>query len=236
MILLTISLARLQIVSQRRCRLLQVAEPPKRMRIDAALLKSLTGRDTITARHLYQSEFEFTPCFKLFINTNYLPVVLDDTVFSSGRFKVITFDRHFDEQEQDKNLKDRLITEENLSGILNWLLEGNRRYRGDTNALRPPKSVVAATDEYRLNSDKMQNFFNDCFEEDAKTVLPASDIYMVYQKWCKDNGYGTENKTNFFKELKGKLFYREHGTVNGKTVRNVIIGYRLDQYSNQLPC
>lgn len=67
-----------------------------------ALLKSLLGRDSITARFLHQREFEFIPKFKLVINTNYLPVITDDTIFSSGRLNVVSFDRHFEPHEQDK--------------------------------------------------------------------------------------------------------------------------------------
>ena len=51
------------------------------MLFDVALLKTLLGRDSITARHLYEREFEFVPQFKLFINTNYLPVIQDDRAF-----------------------------------------------------------------------------------------------------------------------------------------------------------
>lgn len=50
------------------CRLLQMAEPPNNMKLDVALFKTLTGRDKITARRLYECEFEFTPVFKLFLN------------------------------------------------------------------------------------------------------------------------------------------------------------------------
>lgn len=62
---------------------MNASEPPKRMLFDTALLKSLLGleRDSITARHLHQREFEFIPKFKLVINTNYLPTITDDTVF-----------------------------------------------------------------------------------------------------------------------------------------------------------
>ena len=84
------------------CRFCNASEPPKRMLFDTALLKSLLGRDSITARHLHQREFSFIPKFKLVINTNYLPTITDDTVFSSGRINVISFDRHFEPQEQDK--------------------------------------------------------------------------------------------------------------------------------------
>ena len=78
----------------------------------------MTGRDTISARFLHQSEFQFTPCFKLICNTNYLPIVSDTTIFKSDRVQVISFDRHFTESEQDKTLKNKLSTGSALSGIL----------------------------------------------------------------------------------------------------------------------
>ena len=53
------------------CRFCNASEPPKRMLFDTALLKSLLGRDSITARHLYQRETTFIPKFKLVINTNF---------------------------------------------------------------------------------------------------------------------------------------------------------------------
>ena len=41
--------------------------------------------------YLYENEYDFMPVFKLFINTNYLPVVIDETLLTSRRTKVITF-------------------------------------------------------------------------------------------------------------------------------------------------
>ena len=111
------------------CRFVNASEPPKRMLFDTALLKSLLGRDSITARHLHQREFTFIPKFKLVINTNYLPTITDDTIFSSGRLNVITFDRHFAPEEQDKNLKEKLRNKTELSGILNWCIQGLKMYR-----------------------------------------------------------------------------------------------------------
>lgn len=99
------------------CRFCNASEPPKRMLFDTALLKTLLGRDTITARHLHQREFSFIPKFKLVINTNYLPMVTDDTVFSSGRINVVTFDRHFELHERDMKLKNKLKSQKELSGM-----------------------------------------------------------------------------------------------------------------------
>ncbi len=209
------------------CRLLHMSEPQKRMTFDVALLKDLTGRDKITARHLHEREREFYPIFKLFLNTNYLPIVNDDTLFSSERVKVITFDRHFSPEEQDLSLKARLTSEENLSGVLNWCLEGLRRYKKNKCRLSVPQTVKKATEDYRLKSDKIGNFIDDCLYKSEGNNVSAKDVYREFEKWCDLNGYGTENKQNFLDELKAKRLLSKTGTVNGRTVYNVVKGYLL---------
>lgn len=206
------------------CRFLSVSEPPKRLLIDVPMLKTLLGRDTITARHLYEREFEFTPHFKLFVNTNYLPVIQDDTLFSSERVNVVTFDRHFTPEEQDRELKDKLKDPDNISGIFNWCLDGLKLYRecGAT----PPLSVVAATNEYRKNSDKIGNFIDECLVKTGRNV-GAGAVYQCFSDWCNQNGYGTESKTHFFDELKSRGLFRSSGTVSGRTVRNIVSGYEI---------
>ncbi len=218
------------------CRFCNASEPPKRMLFDTALLKSLLGRDSITARHLYQRETTFIPKFKLVVNTNFLPTITDDTVFSSGRINVISFDRHFEPQEQDKDLKNRLRDKSEVSGILNWCIEGLQLYHKE--GLKPPAAVQTATDTYRTDSDKIGNFINECLTKTGRNSK-AKDIYEAYTKWCEDNGYGCENKGNFFAELKAKGLFAISGTVDGKTVRNIVRGYTVEtdfvKYDGQEP-
>lgn len=207
------------------CRFCNASEPPKRMLFDTALLKSLLGRDSITARHLHQREFSFIPKFKLVINTNYLPLITDDTVFTSGRINVISFDRHFTPEEQDKHLKDKLRNSVELSGILNWCIEGLQLYRKE--GLKPPVAVQNATEAYRTDSDKIGNFIKECLTKTGKNSS-VKVIYEAYAKWCSDNGFGVENKNNFIADIKGKGLFSLTGTVNGKTLKNIVKGYEIE--------
>ena len=207
------------------CRFCNASEPPKRMLFDTALLKSLLGRDSITARHLHQREFSFIPKFKLVINTNFLPTIVDDTVFSSGRINVISFDRHFEPHEQDKHLKEKLRSSSELSGILNWCITGLRLYR--IQGLEPPDKVKDATETYRADSDKVGSFINECLTKTGRNSK-AKDVYDAYSTWCDDNGYGCENKGNFFSELKNKGLFATSGTVDGKTVKNIVKAYTIE--------
>lgn len=203
-------------------RFLNLSEPPKKMIFDAALLKTLLGRDKIVARHLHEREFEFIPVFKLFMNTNYLPIIQDDTLFSSGRINVITFDRHFSEAEQDKTLKDKLREDENISGIFNWCIDGLKAFYKD--GLVPTAAVKSATLDYRKDSDKLGKFIAGCLEESNENIT-ATSVYMVYENWCRACGYGCENRGNFFTELRTKNLLSKSGTVEGKTKLRVLKGY-----------
>lgn len=209
------------------CRFLQMSEPPRRMRFDAALLKKLIGRDRITARNIYERETEFVPVFKLFINTNWLPVVTDETLFTSERIKVITFDRHFTPEEQDRTLKNKLRSAENLSGLLNWMIEGLSRFRNNDELLTAPEAVLLATEQYREQSDKIGQFLRDTFIPAPGHNLPIKFVYEKYEEWCSDNGYGVESKGNIIEDLRRRGVFADTGTVNGKTHRRVLRGYNV---------
>lgn len=205
-------------------RFLNVSEPSQNMILDEALIKKLTGRDTITARKLYESEFEFIPEFTLFMNTNHLPQISDDTVFASGRINIITFDKHFTAEEQDTSLKDKLKAPEVLSGILNWCIEGLKMF--NETGLVPPQSVINATNKYKEDSDDISRFMNNCLVP-SKANLPAKEAYENYLKWCNDSNIINKNKQSFFEVLRNRNILKLSGTVDGKTIKNIICGYSI---------
>lgn len=207
------------------CRCVNISEPSHDMVIDSALLKTLTGRDKITARFLNQNEFEFYPMFKLFINSNYLPIINDDTVFKSNRINVITFDKHFTEEEQDKTLKDKLKEENELSGIFNWCLEGLNNFYEE--GLTTPKEIEDTTAEYEKKNDKIDKFFKQELVKNSKKNVSCNNTYNKYCEWCDKNKLPYLSKGEFMQYLKDKNLWQKQGTVNSKTVQNVVKGYQF---------
>lgn len=182
-------------------RLVTMAESAKDVRLDAASMKTLTGRDTLVTRDLFESSFSFVPQFTLWLNTNHLPAVTDDTVFSSNRIWVIEFDQHFDEKTQDKDLKEIFARRENRPTILKWLLDGCKDYM--TNGLNPPKCVRTATENYRKMHDRIGNFIDSCCAVgDDKKILRGS-LYAAYRAWCfkAENKYHPLGSTTFYNEI-----------------------------------
>ena len=206
-------------------RFLSVPEPRKNLMLDVALFKALTGGDTITARMLKQNPFEFKPVFTLFMHCNSLPLVTDDTLFQSERVRIITFDRHFEEYEQNKNLKKELRAQEVLSSILNWAIIGLKDFR--ENGEQPPACVMVSTAKYKEKSDKILLFMDECMEKSSNGNSAVADVYKVYCKWNIDNDRGFEGKQRFIMDMRDHGLIRDTGTVEGKTVRNVVAGFTI---------
>ena len=209
-------------------RFVNISEPDKKLILSAALVKTLTGNDTVTARFLNENSFEYRPQFKLFINTNHLPAVTDVTLFSSGRVKIIPFERHFAETERDEGLKSELAKPENLSGILNWCIKGLWMIK--ETGFDMPEAVRYATDEYRQNSDKIGRFLDEEMEAGSLYEARTADVYIRYKEWCGRNGFYPENAANFKTSLSNiatVTHKRPSGSIRTASPLSLIIGYRL---------
>jgi putative DNA primase/helicase len=196
----------------RGARFVNMSEPDKGLRLNAALIKQLTGGDTILARFMYQGNFEFKPEFKIFINTNHRIKINDDSIFSSGRLHEIPFERHFEESEQDKGLKSFFKQSENISGIFNWLYSGLKLMKEE--GLIQPKAVINSTKQYRDESDIIGQFINECLVYSATVKTPFKDIYSAYESWCKGYGYAPLNNRNMTSDMRHKGLNVDKGTGN----------------------
>ena len=206
-------------------RFVNIAEPGKSLVLNAALVKNMTGNDTINARFLHENSFDFAPQFKLYMNTNYLPVVNDMTVFTSGRVIIIPFERHFDESEQDKGLKHEFMKPEVQSAILNWLLVGYKQLQ--LHGLKMPQSVINATDQYEHDSNKTLLFIEDCLEEGTDYEERTSEVYNRYKSWCIENGQYAESMKNFKQSLSAVVEVKRKRPKSGGEKTTMVIGYRL---------
>jgi len=206
-------------------RFANISEPSKGLLLNAAQVKSMTGNDTLNARFLHENSFDFRPQFKIFMNTNYLPVITDITLFSSGRIMIIPFERHFEDSEQDKTLKPLFQKPENQSAILNWLLEGHRKLESE--GLMLPQSVAFATKRYQHDSDKIALFIEDELEPDAHGEERTSVVYARYQKWCDANGCYAENMRNFKQAIAvyGRIERKRPNSGGEQTT--MFVGYKL---------
>ena len=209
-----------ELAKTRGLRLLRTDEPRKDMILDSSLVKSLLGRDPVSPRELYSKSITFVPMFHLFMLANSMPVISDPVVFTSGRVKVVRFNRVFSEEEQRQDLRD--VLEKELPGIMNWLLVGLAIYHKDNDRIKVPQIVRQWTEEYSLHSDKIGEFIAEQTRPAPGNNVMVKFFYQHYASWCKRNGYNPGSKRSVQETLKLKHMYRPTGTVNKVTVHNIV--------------
>lgn len=182
-------------------RIVRMSESARDVRLDAASMKTMTGRDTLVTRGLFQNSFNFTPQFTLWLETNHLPAATDDTVFTSNRIWVIEFNEQFTERKQDKNLKELFALPENRPTILQWLFDGCADYI--KNGLSAPECIVESTKNYRKLHDRIGNFLEEICEIGDDKKIPRGSLYSAYSQWCikPDNRYKPMGSTTFYNEI-----------------------------------
>ena len=204
-------------------RLVDASEPPKDMELNVAMIKQLTGGDTYTGRFLNENPIQYRPEFKLFMHTNYLPQVSDDTLFTSGRVMLIPFDRHFLPEEQEEGLKEFFKESANTSGILNWLIEGYRLLCKEELAI--PARVQAEIEKYRLQKDNIGSFFAEVLTPQEGNRIATSEVYTAYKDWTELKVYKSIANRSFTMELKRRGYdIRADGKVS-----NVLVGYAFKE-------
>lgn len=194
-------------------------EPEKGVCINEALLKQLTGGDEITGRPLYGDILQFKPVFTLFVTANSKPSVSDDSLFSSGRIKLLPFTRHFNEDEQDANLKRGFRTEEAKSGILAWLLEGYRMYQAE--GLKDTSEMKALTEEYRRENDYIGQYLDERVNFGAAGTTTVKALRLDYSNWCGVVGTKPLGLKMFKEELQKhgievRVVHRKQAGISGQ--------------------
>ena len=204
--------------------------------LNDTLLKSISGRDTISARLMYDNNVQnFQINGKIIVNCNELPPMKNDDLLNSQRIIVIPFDRHFQEHEQNKDLKRVFSTSEYQTVILHWLIEGYKRYKQLGLKSNMPERVVKAIENYRSEANTINQFLNDneVFDKiDLKDYSNAIKItnpilYEYYKQWCKKNGAYPHSSVNFKKQLKKNASYKKEAMSNGTRYYDILIGYKL---------
>ena len=153
-------------------------------KLNEAVVKRLTGRDTIKARFMAQDFFQFEPSHKLFLAVNHKPEVEGRDQGIWRRIRLIPFEVEIAEEKQDAKLLDKLLEEG--EEILAWAIRGCLDWQKE--GLGIPAAVKDASQAYREESDVIGRFFDDCCILESGHQTQASLLYQAFRNWCERNG------------------------------------------------
>jgi len=176
------------------------ADLPDKSLYQTGTLKMLTGGDMLTAERKFKEGYSFENTAKLIFSCNKLPEAKDDTSAFFRRWVIINFPNRFPPDKADPKLLNKLTTPDELSGVLNWALEGLKRLE-----VAGEFSSAITADEmaelYERMSDSLAAFVQDCVEHTPDSRIGKEEFYAVYAAYCRQNKLPPKSKDLVGKSL-----------------------------------
>lgn len=208
-------------------RFISYSEPKVQKKLEASVIKSLTGGDILSGRQLYGAAENFTinGCQVICCNER-----LEMTSYDGGiirRLRMIYFETEFvekPEQPYQREIK-KYDVEKLKYSMLNLLIENHTYDKIDI-----PKCILLDNELYLKESDNIRRFINDYIEEDADGHFSKDELMMIItdKEVIKEYEFYKMRAGKCIEKIMTKLG-KEFGRyrIDGSLRRGVIKGYKI---------
>jgi len=182
--------------------------------------KTLTSGGSLRAEKKFKPSFTFNNTAKLIFATNSFPRTSDNTLAFFSRWLIVTFSRIFEYgKNADPDLIERLTTDDELSGILNWALDGLYQLRKNGYFIydKTPNEIKRMW--HSLNFG-INGFLNNNTVKKTNGMVPKKKLHKEYKKYCQVNHLPVMSYSQFCKELyRRKYISKTRSTANASRVQ-----------------
>lgn len=189
------------LVSELQNKLVNVsADITQKVMENTGIFKNLTGGDPISCQRKFKNSLTIVNYAKMIFATNELPIPNDNSSGFWGRWVLIQFPFKFLKQEEinqipqeeRENIKiakpdiiETIIDKDELSGILNWALDGFERLEKQ-NGFTYSETRTSVKDIWMRKAESFRAFCEDCVEEDSfDGFIEKEELRQHYLKYCK---------------------------------------------------
>jgi putative DNA primase/helicase len=178
--------AREDLVAMVGRRLVIASEANQNTRMNAAMLKRVTGNDALAMRANYGKQFESTPVYGMWLLVNDLPKLPADDPAIWERVHVFHFREYIKPEDRDEALRDRTVDPAVTgSAVLAWLLEGWKRLRDDLDGKLVLPTTQEATRTYRDAQDVLAQFIGECCTEGPEFTTRYSEFKEAFRRFLR---------------------------------------------------
>lgn len=212
-------------------RQLSFSEPEYGQSIKTGLMKALTGGDSIISRELYKAPISFKLQASLFLACNDLPNLSSIDGGTLRRVRVIEFKSKFCDNpkktnefhiDPDVKQKQRMWRPFFMSILIHYYYLYQKELK-ETGKIEEPEEVRFATNKYKNDNDKFNDFFEDCVTyKDNYDILNIKTIYGLFSNWWVSNNTNTNKippQKELIRALKLKYESDDYDKVKGFRVK-----------------
>lgn len=214
-------------------RIFSFQEPEHDDKLRTGILKQFTGGDTIIARELFKAPVSFKLQGTMIMCCNDLPTVSSTDGGTWRRIRVVQFNSRFcenpvkeNEFKIDPSIKYKL--QKWKPYFMSILLHHYKLYQ--EYGMQEPDDVKHATNRYKVENDKFNEFFDMCLEESKDSFESTKSIYSQFTNWWLMNY--PNSRLPELKEIK-----RACKTKYGQEIEQIVnglthLGFRVHIKSN----
>lgn len=208
-------------------RLVTASEPKAGAGWNDELIKAITGRETLTVRKYYESNFDLDVQFKILVGGNHEPKMgrVDDAM--RRRLLIAPMNNVVPRKDQIGDFE-RVMVEAEGPQILAWMLEGCAAWQRD--GLQPPAAVQSTTDAYWEAEDTIGRWLDARCELGGEFEASRAELYESWREWCGEEGlkYGTDRELKaYLDERAGELGLMDAKVGPADARRNGYKGIRV---------
>ena len=180
-------------------RLALMEETPEARQLNVQQLKKIVGTPEITARKIRQDSVRFRASHSMFVNTNFLPSVVETDYGSWRRLLLVRFPYTFRDRQEDvtrpldrlgdRNLRARLMSgERGTQAALAWMVAGAVEHYA-TGHREVPAVVRDDTEEWRMEGDVIMSFAAQRLEFAPGHHVRLEDLFQAFGQWLAAAGH-----------------------------------------------
>lgn len=184
-----------------------------------AELKAITSGEPCTVEQKFKNPFEMRPFATCWFGTNHMPHTRDFSEALFRRAVIITFNRVFPPEKQNRHLKEELRQE--LPGILNLALKSYSTALSV--GFTEPESSKRVKGEWKLEADQVALFVDDCCKIEPQEEVKISKLYGRYKLWADGQSIKKIVALKGFRDRLTRLGYGHTRKSDGKYVTGLKI-------------
>jgi len=184
--------------------------------------KNLTGNAPIMAQFKHKNPFDFLNTAKLLWACNKLPAASEDTIAYYRRFIILNFNKLFIGDKADTQILKKLTTPQELSGLLNYALEGLKRLL-EKQQFSHSQSIEETRAQYIRTADSCQAFIEEMIEIDTNpnAIITDEVFYQNYVSYCNTHKLPIRKKAQLTISMQKNCPEAKHTNqrIQGKVTR-----------------
>jgi putative DNA primase/helicase len=202
------------------------SELPKYRLKDVSLFNSITGGDERTFREIYGRPFNARVRAKYLLVANELPDFdgMDQTFID--RWIILRFNNVFGLGEADERIMDKLTTPEEMSGLLNYALDGLQMLLKD--GYFKNEGYEQVKEKWNQIGSKLTDYPDQHLEFEAGAYTVAKDLFSHYVEHTdgalSEVGFGKELKKHDVKHLQKRVGGRIRWVYDGVRLKTGVTG------------